>query len=99
MDAARNDGRRKWWVLALLGVAFCFGASLPDLRDVHADSRNTVPQATAPIHLKSGAARSETILLEIANSLKRIESRLERLDKIAHRLGTSNGLDNPERSQ
>lgn len=100
MYEAKKDGRVRWLVLALIGLAFFLGLSLRDTRDVHADSRRSNAETTTPLHLKSGAARSEAILLEIANSLKRIESRLERFEKVAQRTnlaGTSDGADTSER--
>jgi len=72
-------------VAIVLAAAFFAGANLRTGNNAHADSRRRSIPAVAPPHLKSGAARSETILLEIASTLKRIEAHLERLEQTARR--------------
>ncbi|MFV2066249.1 MAG: hypothetical protein ACC645_04665 [Pirellulales bacterium] len=102
MYKVKRDWRNRVLVLALLGAAVFLGASLRSASDLRADSRRFKSATTPPVHLKSGAARSEAILREIAASLKRIESRLERLEEIARTVtvaGKSDRADTSERSR
>lgn len=70
--------RIKWLLTGgLLGYFVAlYGGMLPT---VSADVRETPPRAA----FQSGAERSETILREIAATLKTMDGRLERLEKIA----------------
>jgi predicted GNAT superfamily acetyltransferase len=85
MDAAeRTRGRRGLRAAACGGLvvaAFVAGAALVGLGVARADVR----ESSSHEHFKSGGARSEIVLREIAATLKRIEARLERLDNWARR--------------
>ncbi len=76
--ASRTAGMRRWLLpCVVLAVGLVFGsvARQPDV--VQADVRRT-PSRPA---FQSGSERSEIILREIASTLKRIEGRIERIER------------------
>lgn len=66
---------------ALAVLAICIVRQLSIA--AYADVRNTTSRA----HFKSGGERSEMVLVEISATLKRIDARLERIEKSIVRTG------------
>ena len=62
---------------AIVVVGLSFAGMFQGMGAVQAEVRTS----GAPAHFKSGAERSEIVLREIAATLKRIDARLERLEK------------------
>jgi len=79
LPAWRKVGRAAA-VLALVTAGLVVGAACRDTA-VHADIR----RAAAPPAFNSGAQRSEAHLASIAGTLKKIDERLARLEKLAIR--------------
>ena len=77
---ARRKVGRTVALLALVGAGFVTGLACRDA-DVHADVR----RGTAPAAFNSGAQRSEAHLAAISETLKKIDERLARLEKLAAR--------------
>jgi hypothetical protein len=75
-----RPAQKKWrWslILGLLG-ACCAAAALALPEAAPADP---VRSTTSPQYFKSGSERSLPVLLEIRDSLKRIDSRLQRIEQ------------------
>jgi hypothetical protein len=67
--------------LVLLAAAWLAGWSWRAGSPVQAEIRTVPP----PVHFQSGGERSEAVLQQIAGSLQRIETRLQRLEDLATR--------------
>lgn len=67
--------------LTLLGIGFVVGSVLRD-SPLHADVREGKQVSS----FKTGAQRSELKLAEISTTLRQIDGRLERLEKLAHQV-------------
>ena len=75
---SRTAGMRSWLLTCVvLAVGFVFGSAARQPDVVQADVRRT---ASRPA-FKSGSERSEAILREIASTLKRIEGRIDRIER------------------
>jgi hypothetical protein len=66
------------WLAALLLAAFWLGSAIPPRTAATAEA----PQAEAKDRLLAGDERSLPILKEIAVTVKQIDARLERLEKL-----------------
>jgi hypothetical protein len=75
--------------LVVLAIGYTLGtmSSLPG--SVHADVRKTPPRQA----FQSGGERSEVVLREIAGTLKRIDGRLERIEKTVARATEARSTD------
>ena len=75
---SRIAGMRRWLLpCAVLAVGYVLGSAARQPNVVQADIRRT-PNRPA---FQSGSERSETVLREIASTLKRIEGRIERFER------------------
>jgi len=83
----RNENQNKfrirqgWFLLGGLIAGFVVGQLHRGEPAVHADVRQTTTRST----LQAGSERSESILKEIAGTLKTIDGRLERVEKFIAR--------------
>lgn len=77
---------RRWLsqilVAALVAAMVSQGRDLPWASTVRAEPRRVTAQSPDE-HFKSGGRLSETVLQEMLTVLKRIDERLERLEKVA----------------
>ena len=75
---SRTAGMRRWLLpCVVLTVGLVFGSAARQPGVVQAEVRRT-PSRPA---FQSGSERSEIILREIASTLKRIEGRIERIER------------------
>ncbi len=86
MTLNRHAGQTRWhWLLvALVACAIGFSTAhvLWERPSIGADVRQSEPREA----FKSGGARSEAVLREISATLKKIDSRLERIERSAAKL-------------
>lgn len=68
-----------WLVMGAVTVGYVLGQSHSSERAAHAEVRETPPRAA----FLAGSERSETILREIETTLKTMDGRLERIEKLA----------------
>ena len=78
---------RRWILPSLvLGIGFVAGSAFQQVNVVEADvrrssSRPAPRRSPERATFQSGSARSDTILREIATTLKRIDGRIERIER------------------
>ena len=70
----------RWICLVLLAI----GTVIVLLPRPSGDARAEIREQAVPQAFLSGAARNETLLREIADTLKRIDGRLERLERAVY---------------
>jgi hypothetical protein len=72
------------WMQSICLILLAVGAVIILLPRPSGDARAEIREQAAPQAFLSGAARSETTLREIADTLKRIDTRLERLERAVY---------------
>lgn len=71
--------QHRWLLPAAVAIGFWLGGSHDSTDVVHAEIRKTPPRQA----FLSGSERSEQVLREISQTLKIIDGRLARLEKLA----------------
>jgi len=80
MIQIRHSFRRVLCQALLLGAVFCLGASLRPHPVATAGGRDAKPKQE---HFLAGSERSLPVLREISDTLKQIDARLARIEKLA----------------
>lgn len=82
-----HNRRGWWWSLAILCVGYVAGSAGGPSAAYTADVRKVPPRQA----FQSGGERSETVLREIAATLKQMDERLEHIEKAVAASAKSNG--------
>ena len=82
-----TSGRQLLIVAIFVGAGYLVGMMSRDTT-VHAEVRRS---PTEHRHFQSGAQRSEVLLQQISTTLKKMDSRLDRIEKLAAQFATRNG--------